>query len=194
MLGVTGTGGVKGSQIQRILNWRITNCMLTNFGMAYLWKYSAEQMVRPAWFTSKCFGACIIEDIGQANPFNLTLLSESVNAFVASEVGLCMGIVNKIYFLSMRKSGSRTGFPVRGGSGDDFLDYTRFGHRMTTGNGIISWMGCTGQCSLFPISCWQSVAKPSTYWVIGVNPWMDVTCSRTKTSGNKIFKFWQDIA
>ena len=29
---------------------------------------------------------------------------------------------------------------------------TRFGHRLTTGNGIIGWMGCTGQCNLLPIS------------------------------------------
>ena len=37
---------------------------------------------------------------------------------------------------------------------------TQFGHRMTTGNGIIGWMGRTVQCSRVPISRWQSLAEP----------------------------------
>ena len=43
---------------------------------------------------------------------------------------------------------------------------TRFGHRMTTGNGIIGWIGSTGHCSLLPISCWQSVAEPGSHSVL----------------------------
>ena len=39
---------------------------------------------------------------------------------------------------------------------------TQFGRRMTTGNGIIGLMGRTGQCSLFPISCWKPMAELGT--------------------------------